>query len=563
MKKKLFRWICLALSLSIVATSLFIHMALYADFTHQMKVEMGEEASLIADVVEEMNPADMAEYLDKKLDKRITLIDADGQVIFDSMGDSAKMENHLHRPEIQAAMETGKGEDTRMSSTINSETWYYAVKLKDGEILRLARTTASLWASILHFLPLTAGIVLVMLILMLALASRITRRMVAPINAIDPAKPEEAETYEELSPLITTIRRQNETIQNQMRAMRTTQVEFAAITDNMQEGVIVLDHKANMLSLNTSALSLLDIDLTGTAERNFLAFRRESVFRALVTAGLQGTAGDIIVKQSGADLQLYLNPVWDEGAVTGAILLIVDITERQGREKLRREFTANVSHELRTPLTSISGYAEIIMNGIAKPADIPAFSKKIYHEAQRLITLIGDILRLSRLDETQQTAPMQKIDMQALCRDVVERISSLAAKKHVAVKSKLSPCEINGVFSALDELVFNLCENAVKYNKYGGNVQVLLTARPQEILLQVSDTGVGIPKAEQQRVFERFYRVDKSREGSEGTGLGLSIVKHAALLHQAKITLTSEEGTGTTVEVRFPVIENTQEITEQ
>lgn len=559
MKKKLFRWMCLVLSLSILATSLFIHIALYISFTRQMKAEMAEETALIADVVEEMNTAGLGEYLDQKLDKRITLIDAHGQVIYDSMGDFAKMENHFDRPEIQAAIKTGKGEDTRFSSTIHSETWYYAVRLKDGEILRLAKTTASLWASILHFLPLTIGIVLAVLVLMLTLASRITKRIVAPINAIALENPEAAEVYEELAPLITTIQKQNKTIEAQMRAMRAKQVEFSAITDNMQEGVIVLDQKANMLSFNKSALSLLDMEPEGTAERNFLAFRREPAFRNLLAAGRQGTAGDVIVKQSGSDLQLYLNPVREDGIVTGAVLLIVDITERQAREKLRREFTANVSHELRTPLTSISGYAEIIMNGIANQADIPGFSRKIYHEAQRLISLIGDILRLSRLDETQQAAPLQMIDLSALCEEVAQRISALAAKQDVTVETDFSPCEIYGVFSALDELVFNLCENAVKYNRPGGKVQIQLRRTQQEILLKVTDTGVGIPKAEQRRVFERFYRVDKSRQSSEGTGLGLSIAKHAALLHQAKISLTSEEGVGTAVEVRFPGIQRIQE----
>lgn len=551
MKKKLFRWLCLLLCLSIVGTSVLLQVVLYLDFSRQLKAAMVEETRIIGDVIEDVDPARLAEYLEVKKQKRITVIGRDGDVLYDSMGDAEKMENHMTRPEILAAMENGVGEDTRYSSTINSKTWYYAVKLKNGEILRLAETTSSLFSNLLRFLPLTVGLMLAMLLLALAVANRITRRFVAPINSIDPARPEEAETYEELAPLITTIRRQNATIEGQMKEMRARQVEFAAITDHMQEGVIVLDRQADMLSSNKSAMALLEMSLENTTERNFLAFHREPVFRKLVHSALKGRAGDAIVERGGRDLQLFLNPV-QEDTVTGAVLLIMDITERREREKLRREFTANVSHELRTPLTSISGYAEIIMKGIAKQEDIPGFSQKIYQEAQRLISLIGDILLLSRLDETEKNAPRQPVDMAALCRDIANRLSAIAEEKGVTIETAISPCEIYGVASALDELVYNLCENAVKYNKPGGKVKVRLELAGENILLQVSDTGIGIPKGEQQRVFERFYRVDKSRESNDGTGLGLSIAKHAALLHGAKIQLTGEAGIGTIVEVRFP-----------
>ena len=552
MRKKIFKNMCLLALVTILLSSLLVTIVYYANSDARMKSEVREETRFVRGAVE-LSGQDYLATVENTAN-RITLIDTDGTVLYDNQADPATMENHSDREEFQEASMAGAGEATRISDTIAEQTFYYAVKLQNGQVLRVAATTDSVFAAVLAVLPWILGVEVLVAVCTVLFSNFLTKIIVAPINRLDLDHPADNEIYDELSPLLGKISRQNEVIAQQMKSLREKQEEFTSITENMSEGFLVLDNNTDILSYNTSALRLLGAEaVPAESHVSALALNRSAGFRSAVDGALAGKRSEQLVRQGGRCCQVMANPVLRDGEVEGAVVVILDITEREERENLRREFTANVSHELKTPLTSISGFAEIIKNGIVKPEDIPRFAGNIYEESQRLVTLVDDILNLSRLDEADVQLEREDFDLSSLARDVAGRLKASAKKNGVVITVIGDKAEINGVKSIVDEMVFNLVDNAVKYNKQNGRVTVTVDSSSDGTALTVTDTGIGIPQADVDRVFERFYRVDKSHSKEiGGTGLGLSIVKHGAAFHNAKVSLQSTEGEGTTVRLVFP-----------
>lgn len=554
MTKRIFTAILLVTVAILLLSSAVISVVLYEDFEAQFFNELKSEAHTIAVALESGLPAE--EYLPalepaRVTDLRVTWVAANGDVLYDSDADETTMENHLAREEIAEALQNGYGDSTRNSATISKKTIYYACRLTDGTVLRVSGTQDSVFGILLNVLKPTAGVLLAAVLLALVLSYRVSKRVVRPLNELDLENPQKVETYDELTPLLEKISAQNRQIRTQMEQLRRSQEEFAAVTGHMSEGLLVIDAKMRLLFCNEAAKRLLHIEQAET--QSLLTVNRSAPFREAADNALQGKHAQESLTLDGRIYQLVANPAYDGETLTGAVLLLLDVTEREDRERLRREFTANVSHELRTPLTSISGFAELIREGLAKPEDIPRFADRICSESQRLLALIEDILRLSQLDEggsVEEKTP-QKLD--ELTCSVVQQLAPVAKEKGISITADTAPCEVMGVRRILEELIYNLCDNAVKYNRPKGSVKV--TAKPIDgcPTLIVADTGIGIPEAEQERVFERFYRVDKSHSKAiGGTGLGLSIVKHAAAFHNAEITMQSEVGKGTEIKLRFP-----------
>ena len=555
MTKRIFTAILLVTVAILLLSSAVISVVLYEDFEAQFFNELKSEAHTIAVALESGLPAE--EYLPalepaRVTDLRVTWVAANGDVLYDSDADETTMENHLAREEIAEALQNGYGDSTRNSATISKKTIYYACRLTDGTVLRVSGTQDSVFGILLNVLKPTAGVLLAAVLLALVLSYRVSKRVVRPLDELDLENPQKVETYDELTPLLEKISAQNRQIRTQMKQLRRSQEEFAAVTGHMSEGLLVIDAKMRLLFCNEAAKRLLHIEQAET--QSLLTVNRSAPFREAADNALQGKHAQESLTLDGRIYQLVANPAYDGETLTGAVLLLLDVTEREDRERLRREFTANVSHELRTPLTSISGFAELIREGLAKPEDIPRFADRICSESQRLLALIEDILRLSQLDEggsVEEKTP-QKLD--ELACSVVQQLAPVAKEKGISITADTAPCEVMGVRRILEELIYNLCDNAVKYNRPKGSVKV--TAKPIDgcPTLIVADTGIGIPEAEQERVFERFYRVDKSHSKAiGGTGLGLSIVKHAAAFHNAESTMQSEVGKGTEIKLRFPV----------
>ncbi|MGM9553671.1 MAG: sensor histidine kinase [Faecousia sp.] len=554
MTKRIFTAIVLVTVVILLLSSALISVVLYEDLETQFFNELKSEAHTIAVALESGLPAEG--YLPalepaRVTDLRVTWVAANGDVLYDSDADETTMENHLAREEIAEALQNGYGDSTRNSATISKKTIYYACRLSDGTVLRVSGTQDSVFGILFNILKPMAWVLLAAVGLALVLSYRVSKRVVRPLNELDLEHPQKVETYDELTPLLEKISAQNRQIRAQMEQLRRSQEEFAAVTGHMSEGLLVIDAKMRLLFCNEAAKRLLHI---GQAEtQSLLTVNRSAPFREAAEEALQGKHAQESVTLDGRIYQLMANPAYDGQTLTGAVLLLLDVTEREDRERLRREFTANVSHELRTPLTSISGFAELIREGLAKQEDIPRFADRICKESQRLLALIEDILRLSQLDEggtTEEKTP-QKLDELACA--VVQQLTPVAQEKGISITVDTAPCEVPGVRRVLEELIYNLCDNAVKYNRPKGTVKV--TAKPVDGVptLIVADTGIGIPEAEQERVFERFYRVDKSHSKAiGGTGLGLSIVKHAAAFHNAEITMQSELGKGTEIRLRFP-----------
>jgi len=551
-KRRIFLFAALLSALSVIATSVLISVAAYDDFFDTVRREVTVQAAYLRAGLE-TSDTDHTAYLARLADQpdhRLTLIAPDGTVLFDSVGNPAKMDNHLSRPEVQEALLKGVGENTRFSDTIREQTYYYAVRLADGSVLRVAATTSSIVAAYDKLFWVVALIAAAVVVLSALIASRVTRRIVRPINEIKLDLPEESSAYDEITPLLTRIKTQRDTIEEQIKELDRGRRQFAAITENMSEGFLVLDKEGRVLSYNNSALELLGVRYQGPAGVNVLSLNRCRPLREAVEAALAGAPAERLAAFEGRQCQLYASPVTVDGDLQGMVLLIMDVTEKQEREAMRREFTANVSHELKTPLTVISGYAELMSGGMAKPEDIPEFSGYIYEEAQRLIALVRDLMLLSRLEENV-VPPKEPCDLLALSKTVASRLSAKAAGAGISLTASGESAEISGIPSVLEEMIYNLAENAVKYNRPGGSAQILVKREEKGAAVSVSDTGIGIPKAEQERIFERFYRVDKSHnEAIEGTGLGLAIVKHGAALHGAKIEVKSDVG-GTVFTLHF------------
>lgn len=550
MTKRIFRAI-FNVSLLILIASTLILVAFVGDYnSDQTKEAMHADAVYIAKAME----TEGISYLEQlpKQSQRITWIDADGTVLFDSYADVSQMENHGEREEVVEALKTGRGESTRYSTTLAEKTENYAIKLSDGTILRLSVTSLSALSIFLSMTQPLALVLVIALILAGFLASKTSKSIVKPLENVDLKHPEQAEIYDEMAPFLCRIAVQNKLISKQMQDRQRRQREFETITENMQEGLLVLDAKGEVLSCNKGARRLLGVDHVPEKE-NVFALNRTEGFRRCITAALAGNHEEVTMESDSRSYQLLANPVTEDGLVAGVVLLLFDNTEKADREKLRREFTANVSHELKTPLTSISGFAEIMKNGMVKAEDVPRFANNIYDEAQRLISMVQDIIQLSRLDEAQETMEKTEVNVALIAETVAKRLEGQAAQRNIVFHIETESAVLSGVPHVLEEMIYNLCDNAIRYNKDNGSVTLKVEKHPDDITVTVADTGIGIPYGEQERVFERFYRVSRSRSKEiDGTGLGLSIVKHGALLHQATVKMESEVDKGTTIRLIFP-----------
>lgn len=554
MNKKIFRSSLLTVCLVLAATIALIMGLLFHFFEKQIQKELANEAGFLAHALENEG-AGYFDSFDNKNNKlagnnRITWIDENGTVLFDSRADVSELDNHADRDEIKTAMKEGKGMSTRYSKTLTEKTVNYAIRLSDGSILRVSTEQYTVVTILMGMLQPILFIMFVALILTLVLSARVSKAIIEPINKLDLEVPENNETYEELTPLLRKIADQKETIGEQLADARKKQKEFNLITENMSEGFLVIDADANLLTYNSAALNLLEI--TPPADRSVLLFCRAKEFRGVISDVLSGIKAENTMVREERSYSLIANPVFEKESVIGAVVVILDITEREKRDMLRREFTANVSHELKTPLTSISGFAELMKAGDVLENDVTDFSKSIYDEAQRLITLVNDIIKISELDG--QSIPYEKetVDLYELSKEVIGRLEKEADKKNITFHLIGGRAEIIGVHKILEEMLYNLCDNAMKYNKENGTVDVLVNQTGDGVNVIVRDTGIGIPISHQDRVFERFYRVDKSHSKKVGgTGLGLAIVKHGALYHHAKLSLESTVDVGTVVTIAF------------
>ncbi len=551
MTKRIFRSIFLVAMVVLLASIALIMSVLYNYFSDQFVKELKNELHYIVQGWENSG-ADYLTSLTYAADRaRITWIGADGTVLYDSVTEADEMENHSDREEFQAALKTGEGESSRYSSTLTQKTVNVARKVSDGSVLRVSSSRYSILTLLIALLQPILWVLVIAMIGSLLLAYRVSKRVTDPLNKLDLTHPENVDTYEELTPMLERMAYQNRRISQQIEELRRRQEEFTAITENMSEGLLVIDRNAELLSYNQSAMKLLGAGKIGE-KSNVLMINRSEGFRQAVDGVLQGRHSEQTMAHADRVYQVIANPVRDRDKTAGAVLMILDITEKEEREKLRREFTANVSHELKTPLTSISGFAEMIRLGIAKPQDVGHFADKIYSESQRLIGLVGDIIKLSQLDENTVPQQWEMVDLSVLTTGIAERLKSAADQRKITVECSLPPVSVYGVRPILDEMIYNLAENAIKYNKEGGKVFLTLQKEENKVRLTVKDTGIGIPEADRERVFERFYRVDKSHSKEiGGTGLGLSIVKHGAAFHEATVELQSKLGQGTSVSLLF------------
>lgn len=550
MTKKIFKSIMFVCALVLAVGLAAVMGILYRNFDGQMRKELSKEAAYLEYGVEQQG----LDYLKNIKDKsaRITYIDQDGTVLFDNEADVSEMKNHSDRTEFQKAEKYGAGESSRYSDTLSEKTIYYALRLKDGTVLRVSGTQDSVLALVENLIFPLCGLLCLMLILSGIMASAISKRIVKPINELDLESPEENQIYEELSPLLSKIHRQNREIQNQLELAKQQQEEFALITENMQEGLIVIDKYTMILSANSSAWNLFHMDRVCQGESVY-CLDREEEFRHAIEQVLSGEHTELVLKLNGSDIQLIANPVIRDKKTEGAVVLLVNVTEKLERESLRREFSANVSHELKTPLTSISGFAEIMQGGLVKNEDIPKFAGRIYKESQRLLQLVEDVIQISQLDEEKTSYVWEPVDVYQVCKNAFESLKEKAKRLNVHLYICGERMKMEAVRTLLEEAVYNICDNAIKYNRNDGSVSVFLVQTAQEIQIVVKDTGVGIPKEDQDRVFERFYRVDKSHSKEiGGTGLGLSIVKHAVGALKGSVILRSEEGNGTEICMKFP-----------
>ena len=551
MTKKIFRS-TVAVGLAVLLASLVIIMgALYTYFGHVQEQQLRDELSIAAAAMES---GDGEAYLSKlhSDNYRITWLRADGTVLYDTKADAAAMENHAQREEVRQALANGTGESSRYSATLLEKTLYYARRLPDGTVLRLSASRVTMGVLLLSMLSAILAVIAVALILSGILAGRVSRRITRPLNTLDLEHPLENDAYEELSPLLRRLEHQRRQIDDQLRSLRRRSEEFEQITASMTEGLVLVDNGGTILSMNPAACAVFHTDAACVGQPLLTVERGSAVSHALHDAMDTGH-GETRMERDGREYQFDMTRIQADGEVVGAVLLTFDVTEQAYAERNRREFTANVSHELKTPLQGIIGSAELLENSMVRPDDVPRFVGHIRGEAQRLVTLINDILRLSELDEGG-SLPTEPVELLSLCTDTVKSLESAAQQRQITMTVTGEAVTVPGVRRLLTETVFNLCDNAIKYNKDGGSVAVAVGRDGPNAVVTVADTGIGIPPEHQGRVFERFYRVDKSHsKASGGTGLGLSIVKHAVAYHHGTVTLDSREGEGTTFTLRLPL----------
>lgn len=528
----------LAMLVLVIGAALFSGI-LYGYYEKQSFASLAQEAEQLQQTMEYVSPEQMRSA------DRITLISPDGTVLYDSVARADAMENHLSREEVVQALREGTGKSSHYSSTVLKKNLYYALRLEDGNVLRLSQEQSSLGAMLLNMAWPIAATVAGLLLLAAGLSVRLARQITQPINAISPDDPQNV--YPELQPLTQRLRQQRETIRNQMDELSRRMREFSAMTENMSEGFLLIDLRGHVLTENHSASMLLPTDADNIAKCS----QRELCQAA--QQALTGQRCERLLQQGERTLSVIASPVLESGQVTGAVVLTLDVTEREQREKLRREFSANVSHELKTPLTSISGFAELMSQGLVPPDKVREFSLDIQKECTRLTNLVEDIIDLSRLEEGGGDMTWEDIDLYTLCDDVLQSLEPVAKRQTVTLRLAGESLQVRGVYQVLREMIYNLCDNAIKYNRSGGSVTVAVARSAGRASVTVADTGIGIPYEDQSRVFERFYRVDKSHSRAiGGTGLGLSIVKHAAALHGAEIKLQSQPEDGTVITVLFP-----------
>lgn len=556
MTKRIFRAIWLVtVSVFLAAVVLFMGV-LYDYFTGVQYAQLKMQAALAAQGVSHEGIR-YFEDLDSQND-RITWIGTDGTVLYDSKSDSADMENHLQREEVREALANGVGESARYSKTLLERSLYCAQRLDDGTVIRISVAQNSLLTLLLGMMQPICVIAALALVLSLILASRLSRKIVQPLNELNLDAPLSNDGYDELSPLLRRIHAQQNQIKRQSEALMQKQKEFETVTMGMREGIVLLDSKRVVLSMNPAARHLLRAEepCVGTP---MLSVNRSLELQELLAEADSGQHAEKIMELAGGMYQLDASPILTDGAVSGMVLLLLDVTEKEKAEQQRREFTANVSHELKTPLHTISGCAELMKDGLVKQADIGKFSSQIYTQAQRMIRLVEDILKLSRLDEGAGDMKRETVDLYALAKETVESLLPVAEASQVQVTLDGESAEVYGISQLLQGMIYNLCDNGIKYNRPQGSVAVSVKKEANVVCLTVADTGIGIPAEHQERIFERFYRVDKSHSKEiGGTGLGLSIVKHTARLHGASIAVQSEPGKGTVITVRFPVNHETE-----
>ena len=549
MTKKIFQSILLVAGAVLLASLLIIMGFLYDYFGGVEENQLRDELSLAAAAVEDGGTDYLSQLTAGRY--RLTWITADGSVLYDTRTDAESLENHASRAEVSQALTTGTGESTRYSSTLMEKTMYYAQRLADGTVLRISISRATVGMIAVGMIQPLLIVLIVALILSGLLARRLSRRIVDPLNSLDLEHPLDNDAYEELSPLLKCIHRQHVEIQTQLRELHERTDEFTQITGSMREGLVLLDEHGSILSINDAAQALFGADAQCVG-RDFLTIERSHELSAAIQAAVADGHSEVRAERTGRVYQFDISRITSDGKLLGTVILAFDITEQEFAERNRREFTANVSHELKTPLQGIIGSAELIENGMVKPDDLPRFVGHIHAEAARLVTLIDDIIRLSQLDEGD-AMPTEPVDLLAVSQEAAENLQDAAAARGVTVGVTGQPAVIPGVRRLIYEIVYNLCDNAIKYNRDGGRVDVTVAADADGSSITVADTGIGIAPEHQGRVFERFYRVDKSHsKASGGTGLGLSIVKHAVQYHHGRIELESTPGTGTTVRAVFP-----------
>lgn len=550
MKNKIFRALVVLAAMAVLVASGLITFLVSQDYFNETKKELAQEARYISMGLESGGN----DFLNKIAAEngsnvRITLIDKDGIVLFDNQAEAKTLENHAMRQEIMEAVAVGAGEAERFSDTLDKTTYYYAVRLEDGKILRLARTIDSIYKSVLQMLPIMGGIVIVVAFLASIVARRVTFNLIKPLDQVNLDEPLDNETYDELAPFLTRIAKQKRQLSKNLKKLRGKQEELTIITNNMNEGLVLLNGQQNVLFINESAAKIFGFSAKEVIGRNILTVDRAQEVQDLLQKVSQDGKGEGLYEKDGHFYQLSGSSVNGSGSV----ILIYDVTEKMTAEKLRREFSANVSHELKTPLQSILGYAEIMKNGLVKDEDKQRFLERIHAEAGNMIELIQNIMELSRLDENKTLDEFEDVDLLKLAQTVTLRLKHKAQTKGVTFNVSGSSACVCGVQSILSEVLYNLVDNSIKYNKDNGKVDVKVQDASEEVTVSVSDTGIGIGAADRERVFERFYRADKSHSKEiGGTGLGLSIVKHGVLFHKGRVELESEPGVGTTITFVLP-----------
>lgn len=551
MKKRIFLTVFGTALITMLVSVMLVVGVTYQYIHQESKAQMMAQLDYLSELVDSEGEACLNKLDDTRY--RITWIAEDGKVLYDNWSDADKMENHAKRQEFVEAKQNGVSEIERHSKTMTKRLIYAAKEMSDGSVLRLSTDDISPEGVLWLLARPTMLLLLALLVLTWFVAKRLSRRIVEPLNTIDLDNPLDNDTYDELMPLLLRVEQQHREISDQSILLDQQRNEFQIVIDNMEEGLVLLNKEGRILLMNRSATYLLAAqeDYIG---RDFLLFGDEPELHKLLSKVYSGKNYSVSVEMDGKNYEVHGNPVISDDDIQGVVLFYMDVTEKMEAEQLRREFSANVSHELKTPLHSISGCAELLLNNMVKEEDQPQFLQQIYDEAQHMVSLVENIISISKLDETSEELPLEEIDLLEMSKDVVKQLMPHARVKSIDFDVSGENVTIKGVHTLIHEMIYNLCDNAIKYNKENGSVSVVVTKNKDEAVFKVKDTGIGIPEDQQDRVFERFYRVDKSHSrASGGTGLGLSIVKHAALRHNATIKVKSKVGKGTSITVRFPL----------